>query len=85
MDKKLIEDVAQAIQRQHGKEMFGEIQKWEKRPARERSSWRLVARAAINVIDPGALEADPESGAPEAETPARPPTARPRRRRTPAS
>ena len=76
MDKKLIEDVARAIQRQHGKEMFGEILKWEKRPARERSSWRLIARAAINVISPG------EPGdAPEAPVPARPPASRPRGRR----
>jgi hypothetical protein len=33
--------------------MLGEIQKWEKRPADERSSWRLIARAAIDVIDKG--------------------------------
>ena len=28
MDKELIEEVARAIQRQHSKEMLGEIQKW---------------------------------------------------------
>jgi hypothetical protein len=49
MDKELIEDIARAIQRQYGKEMLGEIQKWEKRPTHERSCWRVIARTAINL------------------------------------
>ena len=64
MDKKLIEDVAQAIQRQHGKEMLGEIQKWEKRTPEERSSWRLVARTAINVIEGARAPAPSKPAAP---------------------
>jgi hypothetical protein len=57
MDKTLIEEVARAIQRQHSKEMFGAIQKWEKRASHERSSWRLIARTAINVINKGSKPA----------------------------
>jgi hypothetical protein len=51
MDGDIIEAVAIAIQRQYHKETTGEILKWEKRPGGERSTWRLVARAAIQAIE----------------------------------
>jgi hypothetical protein len=53
MDQELIETVARAIHRQHGKEMLGELRKWEERTPRERSSWRLIARAAIKLVHEG--------------------------------
>ena len=51
MDGDIIEAVAIAIQRQYYKETAGEILKWEKRPGGERSTWRLVARAALQAIE----------------------------------
>lgn len=51
MNQELIENVARVLQRQHGKEMLGEVQKWEKRTPQERSSWRLIARTIIKVIE----------------------------------
>jgi hypothetical protein len=50
MDQELIETVARAIHRQHGKGMLGEVQKWEERTPQERSSWRLIARTAIKLV-----------------------------------
>jgi hypothetical protein len=50
MDKAFIEDIARAMHRQHSKEMFGAIQKWEKANPGERSTWRLIARTVIARI-----------------------------------
>jgi hypothetical protein len=50
MDKELVETVARAMQRQYGKQVQGEIQKWEKRTPGERSAWRLIARTAIDLV-----------------------------------
>jgi hypothetical protein len=50
LDKELVERVASAMQRQYGKQMHGEIQKWEKRTPGERSAWRLIARTAIDLV-----------------------------------
>lgn len=50
MDKQLVEDIARAMHRQHGKEMLGSIQKWEKASPDERSTWRLIARSVIDRI-----------------------------------
>jgi len=46
-DDELVERLAVGMQRQHDKEVLGEIRKWEKRPAAERSQWRSVAREAL--------------------------------------
>ena len=50
MEKDLINELARSMQRQHAKEMLGEIQKWEKLSPTERSTWRLMARSATAVV-----------------------------------
>ena len=50
MDKELIEEVARAMHRQHAKEMLGALQKWEKLSPDERSTWRLIARTTITLV-----------------------------------
>lgn len=75
-DKDLVEDVARALQRQHGKEMLGEIQKWEKRPAGERSAWRSIARTVIDLVGKDAGGGPKDSGLEAA--PAKPPKPRAR-------
>lgn len=50
MDKTFIEDIARAMHRQHGKEMLGAINKWEKASPDERSTWRLIARTVIGRV-----------------------------------
>lgn len=50
MEKDIVEDVARAMQRQHAKEMLGTILKWEKLAPRERSTWRLIARSTIALV-----------------------------------
>ncbi len=50
MEKEHVEDVARSMQRQHSKEMLGAIQKWEKLSPDERSTWRLIARTTIQLV-----------------------------------
>ena len=57
MEKKMVEDVARAMHRQHSKEMLGAIQKWEKLTPHERSAWRLIARTTIALVQNYAGEA----------------------------
>jgi hypothetical protein len=50
MDKELIDEIARSIHRQHAKEMLGALQKWEKLSPDERSTWRLIARSTIALV-----------------------------------
>ena len=50
MDKEFIEEVARAMHRQHAKEMLGALQKWEKLSPDERSTWRLISRSIIGLV-----------------------------------
>jgi hypothetical protein len=50
MDKEFIEEVARSMHRQHAKEMLGALQKWEKLSPDERSTWRLIARSTIELV-----------------------------------
>jgi hypothetical protein len=50
MDKEFIEEVARSMHRQHAKEMLGALQKWEKLSPDERSTWRLIARTTIILV-----------------------------------
>jgi len=63
MEKEMIEDIAKAMQRQHAKEMLGALQKWEKLSPHERSTWRLIARTTISLVEErsGNAKRKPES------------------------
>jgi hypothetical protein len=69
MDKDFTEDVARAMQRQHAKEMFGAIQKWEKISPEERSTWRLIARTTIEMCQQPRTGGEQRAESPATATP----------------
>jgi hypothetical protein len=66
MDKELVDDVARLLHRQYSKEILGTLHKWEKLESAERSSWRLIARSAVTLIE------DRASGAKRPAAPKKP-------------
>jgi hypothetical protein len=63
MDKELIEAMARAMQRQHAKETLGESHRWEVLDSSERSTWRLIARVGLNVIEEAEVSIAPKQPA----------------------